>query len=51
MAWPTITKGAWPSGVVPDLTDLTDLDAAPAAFSWAAACARLDLLRDGEVTT
>jgi acetyl-CoA synthetase len=44
MAWPPITKGTWPGGVVPNITDY---EAARAGFSWDAARAALDGLPGG----
>ena len=44
MGWAPIEKGAWPGGVVPNVTDY---EAARAGFSWADARAALDGLPDG----
>jgi acetyl-CoA synthetase len=44
MTWPTITKAAWPNGVVPNLVDY---EVARAGFSWDAARASLDGLPAG----
>ena len=44
MGWATISKGAWPSGVVPNVVDY---EAARATFSWPEARRRLDGLPGG----